>query len=114
MIRPVSDYVKSVSELANFIGIQSDLKLDFTGITSDSRSVARGDLFVALPGSNSHGAQYIDKVKASGAVAVITDEAGATLVGEKLPAIVISNPRRILGDICSWFYGSPSSSMQLI
>ena len=82
MIRPVSDYVKSVSELANFIGIQSDLKFDFTGITSDSRSVASGDLFVALPGSNSHGAQYIDKVKASGAVAVITDEAGATLVGE--------------------------------
>ena len=114
MIRPVSDYVKSVSELANFIGIQSDLKLDFTGITSDSRSVASGDLFVALPGSNSHGAQYIDKVKASGAVAVITDEAGATLVGEKLPAIVISNPRRILGDICSWFYGSPSSYMHLI
>ena len=114
MIRPVSDYVKSVSELANFIGIQSDLKFDFTGITSDSRSVARGDLFVALPGSNSHGARYIDEVKDSGAVVVITDEAGAGLIGEKLPAIVISNPRRILGDICSWFYGSPSSSMQLI
>jgi UDP-N-acetylmuramoyl-L-alanyl-D-glutamate--2,6-diaminopimelate ligase len=114
MIRPVSDYVKTVSELANFIGIQSDLKLEFTGITSDSRSVASGDLFVALPGSSSHGARYIEEVRASGAVAVITDEAGAKLIGEKLPAIVISNPRRILGDICSWFYGSPSSSMQLI
>ena len=114
MIRPVSDYVKSVSELANFIGIQSDLKVEFTGITSDSRSVASGDLFVALPGSSSHGARYIEEVRASGAVAVITDEAGAKLIGEKLPAIVISNPRRILGDICSWFYGSPSSSMQLI
>ena len=114
MIRPVSDYVKSVSELSNFIGIKSDLNLNFTGITSDSRSVASGDLFVALPGSSSHGARYIDEVKASGAVAVITDEAGAELIGAKLPVIVISNPRRILGDICSWFYGSPSSSMQLI
>ena len=114
MIRPVSDYVKSVSELSNFIGIKSDLNLNFAGITSDSRSVASGDLFVALPGSSSHGARYIDEVKASGAVAVITDEAGAELIGTKLPVIVISNPRRILGDICSWFYGSPSSSMQLI
>jgi len=114
MIRPVSDYVKSVSELSNFIGIKSDLNLNFTGITSDSRSIASGDLFVALPGSSSHGARYIDEVKASGAVAVITDEAGAELIGAKLPVIVISNPRRILGDICSWFYGSPSSSMQLI
>ena len=52
MIRPISDYVKSVSELAKFIGIESELKLDFTGITSDSRGVASGDLFVALPGSN--------------------------------------------------------------
>ena len=114
MIRPVSDYVKSVSELANFIGIESDLKLNFTGVTSDSRSVVSGDLFVALPGTNSHGASFVDAVKASDAVAVLTDEAGAKLIGAKLPVIVVPNPRRILGDLCSWFYGSPSSSMQLI
>jgi len=43
MIRPVSDFVKSVSELANFIGIESNLDLKFTGITSNSRSVVDGD-----------------------------------------------------------------------
>ena len=114
MIRPVSDYVKSVTELANFIGIESDLKLEFSGITSDSRGVNSGDLFVALPGANSHGASYIDDVVASGAIGVITDEAGAKLIGKKLPVIEISNPRRFLGAICSWFYGSPSSTMQLV
>ena len=114
MIRPVSDYVKSVAELANFIGIESDLKLEFSGITSDSRGVNSGDLFVALPGANSHGASYIDDVAASGAVGVITDEAGAKLIGSKLPVVVISNPRRFIGAICSWFYCSPSSSMQLV
>jgi UDP-N-acetylmuramoyl-L-alanyl-D-glutamate--2,6-diaminopimelate ligase len=114
MIRPVSDHAKSISELSNFLGIESEFKLDFTGITSDSRSVESGDLFVALPGSNSHGARYIDDVKINGAVAVITDQAGGELVGTKLPVIVISNPRRILGDLCSWFYGSPSRSMQVI
>lgn len=114
MIRPVSDYVKSFAELANFIGIETDLKLEFSGITSDSRGVNSGDLFVALPGASSHGASYIDDVAASGAVGVITDEAGAKLIGEKLPVIVISNPRRSIGAICSWFYGSPSSSMQLV
>jgi len=114
MIRPVSDYVKSVAELANFIGIESDLKLEFSGLTSDSRGVNSGDLFVALPGASSHGASYIDDVAASGAVGVITDEAGAKLIGKKLPVIVISNPRHVLGAICSWFYGSPSSSMQVV
>ena len=93
MIRPVSDHVKSISELSNFLGIKSEFKLDFTGITSDSRSVENGDLFIALPGSNSHGARYVDDVKSNGAVAVITDQAGAELVGTKLPVIVISNPR---------------------
>ena len=92
MIRPVSDYVKSVTELANFIGIESDLNLEFSGITSDSRGVNSGDLFVALPGASSHGASYIDDVVASGAVGVITDEAGAKLIGKKLPVIEISNP----------------------
>jgi len=114
MIRPVSDYVKSVAELSNFIGVNSELDLKFSGITSDSRSVVSGDLFVALPGSNEHGARFIDEIVAAGAVAVITDDAGAKLVGTKLPTIVISNPRLVLGDICSWFYGSPSSSMQII
>jgi UDP-N-acetylmuramoyl-L-alanyl-D-glutamate--2,6-diaminopimelate ligase len=114
MIRPVSDYVKSVAELANFIGVESNLNLEFTGITSDSRGINNGDLFVALPGANSHGASYIDEIAACGAVGVITDEAGAKLIGSKLPVIVISNPRRFIGAICSWFYGSPSSAMQLV
>ena len=114
MIRPISDYVKSVSELANFIGIESSLELNFTGITSDSRSVVTGDLFVALPGTNAHGAGFIDEVIKSGAIGVITDDAGAKLIGTKLPVIIISNPRQLLGDICSWFYGSPSSAMQVI
>jgi UDP-N-acetylmuramoyl-L-alanyl-D-glutamate--2,6-diaminopimelate ligase len=114
MIRPESDFVKSVADLANFIGVNSELNLEFSGLSSDSRSVQAGDLFVALPGSTSHGASYIDAVKVSGAVGVITDEAGAEIVGAKLPVIIISNPRQFLGAICSWFYGSPSSAMQLV
>ncbi|CAB4735504.1 MAG: UDP-N-acetylmuramoyl-L-alanyl-D-glutamate--2,6-diaminopimelate ligase [Actinobacteria bacterium] len=114
MIRPDSDYVKSSAELSNFIGIETDLNFEFSGITSDSRAVNIGDLFIALPGSKSHGATYIDDVIASGAHGVITDEAGARKIGAKLPVIVISNPRRFLGAICSWFYDSPSSAMQII
>jgi UDP-N-acetylmuramoyl-L-alanyl-D-glutamate--2,6-diaminopimelate ligase len=69
---------------------------------------------VALPGTNAHGAGFIDEVIKSGAIGVITDDAGAKLIGTKLPVIIISNPRQVLGDICSWFYGSPSSAMQVI
>ena len=38
-----------------------------------------GDLFVALPGRNHHGAQFVGAAVAAGAAAVITDRAGAEL-----------------------------------
>ena len=114
MIRPVSDYLKSVADLSRHVGIGSKFDFKFSGITSDSKAVETGDLFVALPGSKTHGASYIDEVVASGAVGVITDEAGAKIIGTKLPVIIMADPRRMLGDICSWFYGSPSNSLNVV
>ena len=113
MIRPVSDYTKSVAELSRFIGVQTDFDLQFTGITADSKSVVPGDLFIALPGTKVHGASYIDDVVASGAVVVLTDDQGANLINSKLPVIRLADPRRQLGDICSWFYNSPSSALKI-
>jgi UDP-N-acetylmuramoyl-L-alanyl-D-glutamate--2,6-diaminopimelate ligase len=114
MIRPVSDYLKSVADLSRHVGIESKFDFRFSGITSDSRTVETGDLFVALPGAKGHGASYVDEVAASGAVGVITDKAGAEIIGRKLPVIILSDPRRMLGDICSWFYGSPSNSLNVV
>lgn len=114
MIRPVSDYLKSVADLSRHVGIGTQLEFEFSGITSDSRTVEAGDLFVALPGSKGHGASYVDEVAASGAVGVITDKAGAEIIGKKLPVFILSDPRRMLGDICSWFYGSPSNSLNVV
>ena len=56
MIRPVSDYLKSVADLSRHVGIESKFDFKFSGITSDSKAVETGDLFVALPGSKTHGA----------------------------------------------------------
>ena len=113
MIRPVSDFSKSVAELARFLGIETTIDLNFTGITSDSRAVEPGDLFIALPGLKSHGASFIDEVVKLGAVAVLSDLDGSKIIGTKLPVLIVGNPRRELGDICSWFYQSPSSSLNI-
>ena len=113
MIRPESDFKKSVADLSRFIGLTTEVDFEFTGITSDSRAIEKGDLFVALPGAKVHGASFIDQITASGAAGILTDAEGGKLVGDKLPVIEISNPRHILGDICSWFYGSPSSSLHI-
>jgi len=113
MIRPESDYAKSVAELSRFISIETDFEVNFTGVTSDSRVIEPGDLFVALPGAKAHGAEYIDQIKTSGAVAILTDLAGSQIVGDKLPVILVPNPRAVLGNICSWFYNTPSNSISI-
>ena len=51
-----------------------------TGITLDSRQVRPGDLYVGLHGLHAHGASFAASAVESGAVAVLTDEDGATPV----------------------------------
>ena len=45
--------------------------LDIAGITADSRQVAPGDLFAAIPGARSDGRRFIAEAVARGAVAVL-------------------------------------------
>ncbi|MFP3480537.1 Mur ligase domain-containing protein, partial [Burkholderia sp. SIMBA_057] len=48
-----------------------------TGITLNSKAVEPGDLYVALPGSSRHGADFVPQAVDAGAVAIVTDDAGA-------------------------------------
>jgi UDP-N-acetylmuramoyl-tripeptide--D-alanyl-D-alanine ligase len=44
-----------------------------TGVAIDSRAVAPGDLFVALPGEHTHGARFAEAALAAGAAAVLVE-----------------------------------------
>ena len=116
MSRPLISATKSLADLAAFIGVNTDLNLEFSGITSNSNSVEAGDLFAALPGAKVHGAEFVQLAKERGAVAILTDSEGQKIVEGSsiaLPTIVIADPRRELGEICSWFYGSPTNSFKV-
>ncbi len=85
-----------------------------SGVSSSSAQVRRGDLFVALPGATGHGAGYLPAALAAGAVAVLTDPAGAAelaaLAGQ-LPMLVAEDPRAVLGRLSAELYGQPSRSL---
>ncbi|GLZ03631.1 UDP-N-acetylmuramoyl-L-alanyl-D-glutamate--2,6-diaminopimelate ligase [Actinomadura sp. NBRC 104412] len=86
-----------------------------TGITHDSRSVLPGDLYVALPGSRAHGAQFARQAVDAGAAAILTDPSGrhrAAATG--LPVLVVRDPRAVLGDAAAWVYGEPVRDLTLI
>jgi len=78
-----------------------------SGVTLATDDLRLGDLFVALPGRNHHGAQFVGADVAAGSAAVITDRAGAELSADAgVPIAVVDDPRGILGEISAWIYGT--------
>ena len=86
-----------------------------TGLSVDSRKVAAGHLFAALPGSRAHGAAFIGDALARGAVAVLTDAEGArraapALSGSSAALIVAEDPRQTLACAAAlWFGAQPET-----
>lgn len=70
--------------------------VQFTGITTDSRAVVPGNVFVALRGERFDAHDFIADVAARGAVAVIVDHVPE---GVTVPAIVVRDTRVALGVI---------------
>jgi UDP-N-acetylmuramoyl-tripeptide--D-alanyl-D-alanine ligase len=71
----------------------------FTGVTTDSRAVAAGDLFVALVGERFDGHQHVAEALERGACAAITShEVSAEL---PIPQVVVPDTRRALGRLAA-------------
>lgn len=85
-----------------------------TGIALSTQTVLPGDLFVALPGARTHGATFAADALAGGAVAVLTDGAGAALLPADTPSIVVADVRPVLGPLAAWFYGYPAAALKTI
>jgi UDP-N-acetylmuramoyl-L-alanyl-D-glutamate--2,6-diaminopimelate ligase len=84
------------------------------GITLDSRLVGPGDLYVALPGRQHHGAAFAAAAVASGAAAILTDPAGARLVaGTPVPVVVVDDPRQAMAGTAATIYGRPADAMTM-
>ena len=78
-----------------------------TSVSVADGEVRPGALFVALPGQHGHGAQFVERARARGAVAVMTDPAGGALISARdLPVAVVADPRRAVGVIASRVYGT--------
>jgi UDP-N-acetylmuramoyl-L-alanyl-D-glutamate--2,6-diaminopimelate ligase len=86
-----------------------------TGVTHASAEVRPGDLYAALRGARRHGAEFVSQAAAAGAVAVLTDAAGASAAAQAgLPALVVPDPRAVLGDVASAIFGNPTGALTII
>jgi UDP-N-acetylmuramoyl-L-alanyl-D-glutamate--2,6-diaminopimelate ligase len=86
-----------------------------TGVTLRAQHVLPGDVFAALPGARVHGADFAADAVAAGAVAVLTDEAGAKRPALRdVPVLVHDDPRGVLGSMAAWIYGEPSLRLAVL
>ncbi|HEY5107635.1 MAG TPA: UDP-N-acetylmuramoyl-L-alanyl-D-glutamate--2,6-diaminopimelate ligase [Caulobacteraceae bacterium] len=85
--------------------VHKDLAVDpiIEGITADSRKVAPGFLFAALPGSNEDGRHFVPQAMARGAAAVLSGEA---LPGIDAPVVQVADPRRVYALAAAAFFGA--------
>ncbi|MET9360968.1 UDP-N-acetylmuramoyl-L-alanyl-D-glutamate--2,6-diaminopimelate ligase [Streptomyces sp. NPDC006632] len=110
--RPEQARPTSLGTLAERLGTRDPGPGEVTGITHDSRAVRPGDLYAALPGANTHGADFAAQAASLGAVAVLTDPAGrerAAATG--LPVLVAGDPRGRMGELAAEIYGHPGRDL---
>ena len=87
---------------------------EITGICSDSRRVGQGSLFVAIPGFQSDGHQYIRQALEQGACAVVAQHAPDCPVPEGVTLILVDDARRALAQLAAEWYDHPERQLRLI
>ncbi|MFI6843407.1 UDP-N-acetylmuramoyl-L-alanyl-D-glutamate--2,6-diaminopimelate ligase [Kitasatospora sp. NBC_00085] len=113
--RPARAEAQPLAELARLLGLAPVEGGLVTGVTHDSRAVRPGDVYVAFPGANHHGAAFAAQAAEAGAVALLTDPAGAELAaGTGLPLLVVDRPRARMGELAAAVYGRPSERLLMI
>ncbi len=82
-------------------------------VVFDSRKVIRESLFVAVPGTQVDGHDYIAKAIELGARSIICESLPQDIV-ESVTYIQVKDAHSTLGILASNFYGNPSSKLKLI
>ena len=82
-------------------GVVLGARAGVCGVTSDTRAIAPGDLFVALKGERFDGHDYVQDAARKGAAAALVERrVGAE---REIPQVVVPDAKRGLGAIAAWW-----------
>jgi UDP-N-acetylmuramoyl-L-alanyl-D-glutamate--2,6-diaminopimelate ligase len=107
---PLADLVRELGGAADRTAIDSEVPI--RDVQIDSRRVARGDLFAAIPGSRADGASFVAEAVERGAAAVL---APAPLTpAPRVPAWIHPSARRVAGEVAARIHGFPARGMPVL
>ena len=85
--------------------------IDITGISYNSKTTKKGDIFVCLVGEHTDGHEYAQDAINAGAAALLVER---KIEETKIPQVVVSSTRHKIADIADRFYSCPSKGINLI
>ena len=78
--------------------------LEVGGLSTDSRAIKRGDVFVAIAGGKADGAKFIAAAVAAGAVAVVAQTSQTTTPPGGITVVRVENSRRAAAQMAAKFF----------
>ncbi len=103
-----------LGELADRIGPERTVGLpvgEVTGLAYDSRLVADGHLFFAVPGEHVDGHDFVVGAAVAGALAAVVER---ELPEVRVPQLVVANARHALADAAHAWFGEPSRRLRVV
>ncbi len=98
----------------NVVSVKGDIQIEITGITSDSRTVKKGSLFVALEGICTDGHAYIGKAIEQEAAVVVYDKSMIEEFYSRVTYVQVEDSAVAVAQIASEWFGNPSSQLKLV
>ena len=106
----LSDIIKDIQVRA----IQGSADVEIVDVDIDSRRVKEGHLFVAIPGTQTDGHQYVGKALEQGAVAVLCEHIPEGVPTDKATFVVVDSTEAAIGPVATAFQGYPTQKLKLV
>ena len=84
--------------------------VEVTGITYNSKTTQKGDIFVCLRGEYTDGHKYFKMAEENGAVAFVCEEE----LNTNLPQVIVKSTRHQIADFAASFYEYPSKDLNIV
>lgn len=88
-----------LSAICSYLDVDCPVDVQLTGVSTDTRSIQPGSLYIALPGKNFDGHDFIAAAIAAGAAAVITHKPCTATV----PIVVVADTLWAYGQIAAMY-----------
>lgn len=94
-----------IEQLSKIIQAKNSINSNLiaTGVSTDTRTIKRGDLFIALVGERFDGHNFVAKAVEKGAIAIVTNRRITENISSEIPQLIVKDTLTAYGQIAHWW-----------